>query len=273
MSARRPMAAAAGPLPITVVMPTMRADRHLDTAVRSVLRDDVDELELVVVLDGLDPRDVHLPRHDRLRVVALPERRGTPAALNAGAHAGTGPLIARLDADDVALPGRFEAQRTELARRPDLVCLGSSVSLIDDDDAPLGDWPAATGPGLAETLLRRNVFVHSSTVYRREAFEAVGGYDERCTRMQDYELWLRLATIGGLDSLPDVLTAYRVHPGQHSRNTPPWGAPARRVRASRLALARHLGRPTPVQHVENAAWSAAQALRHAGLRRPGYLRA
>jgi len=262
----------AGPLPMSVVMPTMRADRHLATAVRSVLRDDVEELELVVVLDGLDPRDVDLPRDDRLRVVALPERRGTPAALNAGAAAGTGPLIARLDADDVALPGRFEAQRAEFARRPGLVCLGSSVSLIDDDDAPVGAWPAATGPGLAEALLRRNVFVHSSTVYRRAAFEAVGGYDERCTRMQDYELWLRLATTGELDSLPEVLTAYRVHPGQHSRNTPPWGAPARQVRASRLALARHLGRPTPVQHVENAAWSAAQALRHTGLRRSAYLR-
>jgi GT2 family glycosyltransferase len=127
--------------------------------------------------------------------------------------------------------------------------------------------------GIPVAMLRRNAFVHSSVMIRRAALELVGGYDERCVRMQDYDLWLRLASVGGVANLSDELVSYRVHDGMHSRVTSPFGRPARCVLASRIALARHLGRTTARQHAENALWTAAQVLRHAGLRRPRYLAA
>lgn len=255
---------------VSVVIPTVRLDEHFRAAVRSVLDQEFTDFELVVVLDGVAATDSDIPEDARISVVQHASRLGTPRSLNDGIAASSAPLIARLDADDIARPDRLALQVGRFAVQAELVALGSSARVIDLTGAAIGtiDAPVGVGP---EALLRRNVFVHSSTMFRREALIAVGGYDERCTRMQDYDLWLRLCTQGDIDNLPEQLVDYRVHPDMHSRATSPFGPSARRVRAARLALASQLGRPRTAQHLENAAWTSAQLVRHLGLRRPRYL--
>lgn len=254
---------------VSVVMPTVWLNEHFTKALDSVLAQTLRDLELIVVLDGIEDVDGVIPADDRIVVVRHETRRGTPAALNSGIAVARAPFVARLDADDLAKPERLERQLAVLRRRPDLVLLGSFAEVVDSVGESTGRIETPT-EAIPTAMLRRNAFVHSSVVIRRAALDLVGGYDERCNRMQDYDLWLRLARVGAVANLPETLVSYRVHDGMHSRVTSPFGPAARCVMASRIALARHLGRAAVRQHVENAVWTAAQVLRHARLRRPRY---
>lgn len=255
---------------VSAVIPAARRDAHLTAAVESLLAQTVTDLEVLVVLDGASGGS-SLPTDPRVRVVELTTRQGTPAALNHGLALARAPFVARLDADDLAHPTRFAEQLAHLREHQELIGVGSPVALIDEDDRPIGELDVPVGEDTAPLLLTRNVFVHSSMLLRRSALEAVGGYDTRCSRMQDYDLWLRLSRIGRLDNIPERLTSYRVHADMHSRRTSPFGLPARTVRRSRRALAAHLGQPRLVQLGRDASWTAAQLARHLGLRAPRYL--
>ena len=256
---------------VSVVIPAIAVDDLLLEAVSSALGQTWSRLEVVVVLDGATGDESDLPVDPRLLVVRLERRSGTPVALNTGIAASHGEFVARLDADDLAEPQRIARQMSVFAARPELVALGSSVTVVDAEGAPLRHLVAPTGPDLRRMLLTRNALTHSATTYRRAAFDLVGGYDTRCTRMQDYDLWLRLATVGPIDNVPEALISYRVHEGQHSRRTPPWGPATRSVLAGRRRLAAALGSPPAAQRARDAVWIAAQFVRHVGLRRPRYL--
>ncbi|MFZ7086618.1 glycosyltransferase [Curtobacterium sp. RRHDQ10] len=256
---------------VSVLVPVARVDDHLFVAIDSLLRQTLRAVEVVVVLDGTGAAS-DLPDDPRITVHRFPVRRGTPAALNHGLAMARADLIARLDADDVAEPDRLERQVRVLAARPELLGIGSAVALVDDLGRDLGVLDVPLGDDAVRRLLTRNVFVHSTMLVRRSALESVGGYDVRCRRMQDYDLWLRLGMTGPLANMPDRLTKYRVHDGQHSRRTSPFGRSARTVRRSRRRLARHLGEPLLNQLARDAVWTAAQIVRHAGLRAPRYLR-
>jgi glycosyltransferase involved in cell wall biosynthesis len=256
---------------VSFVVPTVRFDPWLQIAVDSVLQQTHDDLEVIVVVD--DPTAVGTLDHDpRVSVVRMPRRSGSAAAINAGVLRARGEYIGRLDADDVAEPSRLAAQVARLDDEPDLVALGTCATVVDAEGTPIGSIDNPASADLGAALLRKNVLVHSSVLLRRTALDAVGGYDSRCVRMQDYDLWLRLARVGRLSNVPERLTQYRVHGTMHSRSTSPFSASAQRVRASRTALARAQGRSVAGQRFRNLAWTASQAARHWRLRPPAYLR-
>ena len=257
---------------VTIAIPTVRLDDHLDAAVVSVLAQTVVDLEVVVALDGVLPESDRRSWMDdpRIRVVASRTKRGTAATLNTVLEATEAPFFARLDADDVAEPRRLERQLAALDEHPQWCGVGSAATVVDEHGRPFGHIDVPT-EDTARLLLKRNVFVHSAMVLRRAPLERVGGYDPRCVRMQDYDLWLRMSTTCVLGNLPERLVQYRVHRDMHSRRTPALSASTRTVLASRRRLAEHLRVPLPLQHVRDVGWTAGQVLRNAGVRRPRYL--
>lgn len=260
---------------VSVVICTIRFDALLDDAVESVLVQSEIDLELILVLDG-----VRLVRREwmsdpRVNLVILDARRGTPVALNAGILAAGAPLIARLDADDLMLPGRLRAQKDLLDSRPEIDCVATPVRVIDHEGRRLGSLSMPDSPArIRRTLLLRNCIVHSSVMYRRARIVYVGGYSVRNLRSQDYELFLRMSWCDmWIASIPGEFTAYRVHSNQASRNTSPWAGYTREVLRARLLLAESYG---PLEHFiqlfRNLAWFGMQVLRHYGLRMPRYLK-
>lgn len=259
---------------VSVVVPAIRVDSYLTDAIESLLAQTLSDIEVVLVLDGIGRRglpDWSLDR--RVTVLAVKARQGTPTALNLGISAARGRFIARLDADDVAEATRLSTQVEYLEANPSVLCVGSGAMIIDSSGTELGALDAPTGVARVRTgLTRRNVLTHSSVIFRREAFARVGAYDPSCRRMQDYELFLRIAAIGEIDNLPQKLVRYRVHPGQHSRNSSPWASYTRLVLARRRELAKALGLSGARQFFHDAAWWSAQVARHYGIARPGYIR-
>ncbi|GAA2021971.1 glycosyltransferase [Terrabacter terrae] len=229
--------------------------------------------EVIVVVDG--PAMNAFPawvRDKRVRVLVLGVHRGTPVALNVGLNSSEATYIARLDSDDVAEPARLSKAVEYLEAHENVVAVGTQGYLIDPDGAEIGclDMPVGRA-NVKRSLLRRNSLIHSSVVFRREAMLRVDGYDEDCLRMQDYDLFLRLALVGDLDNLSGRLINYRVHGGMSSKATSPYRVYTRRVLASRYSLYRASGHGRFSGFAHNTLWWVAQVLRHHGLRRPRYL--
>lgn len=204
---------------VSVVMPVRDGERWLDEAVGSILAQTMHELELVVVDDGSTDGSPRLlagaaERDARVRILRH-DRQGLTAALDRGVRASQAEYVARMDADDVALPQRLELQAAFLDARPDVALVGGAVIATDEEGKPCGTLRYPVGDRAIRVALRRyNCFVHPAVMFRRSAYLQAGGY--RIDRAQDYDLWLRLAEEWRLANLSEPVLRYRQHRHQIS---------------------------------------------------------
>jgi glycosyltransferase involved in cell wall biosynthesis len=191
--------------------------RWLSTAIQSLLGQTLGDLELIVVDDGSTddtPALLSAVRDPRL-VVERQARAGLAVALNRALERARAPLLARLDADDVALPARLERQRAFLQVHPDVGLLGTAARVIDETGRDVGMVrPPEDDRAIRRALIRRNPFVHSSIMLRRTLAIAAGGYDVSFPVAQDYDLWLRLSAVTRMANLPEPLVIRRLVPGR-----------------------------------------------------------
>lgn len=201
---------------ISVVMPVHNGEDYIEPAVDSVLNQTFSDFELIVVDDGSSDRTVErLQKYpdSRLRIYQqLPQ--GLAPALNQGLRLCQGEFVARMDADDICLPKRFERQVTFLEAHPEVVAVGSEVLLIDPDG-----WPIAlrghhqSHPQIEKELLAGlgGAITHPTLMVRQQALAKIGGYSEARPTNEDLQLYLQLGEVGQLANLPEVLLHYRVH--------------------------------------------------------------
>lgn len=206
---------------ISVVLPVRDGERFLAAALDSVLSQKGVELELVVIDDGSrDGTPAMLAacaaRDARVRVVAG-EGRGLARALNLGLAAARGRYVARMDADDIALPGRLEAQLSYLERHPEIGVLGTQAWRIDETGRRIGRARVPVGAArVAADLDVSAVLIHPTVMMRRELPARVGGYRPAFDTAEDHDLWLRLRPLAGIDNLSEPLLLYRSHGGQQT---------------------------------------------------------
>jgi len=204
---------------VSVVMAVYNGEPWLGEALASILGQSLIDLEFIVVDDGsTDGTPKRLAAIGDTRVSVLRQSRsGQTAALNRGLRAARAPLIARIDADDVALPERLARQAAFLADHPDVGLLGTAAREI----APSGGVvqtlvPPADDRALRRALMRANPFIHSSVMFRRAVIDLVGGYDESFAVAQDYDLWLRMSRVTQLANLTEPMVLRRLAPGRLS---------------------------------------------------------
>jgi Glycosyl transferase family 2 len=213
-------AKALSPAPrVSVVLPVRDGATFLEQALESILSQTLRELELIVVDDGSTDATpqilaVAASRDPRVHIVQL-QGSGLVAALNEGCAAAVAPYVGRLDADDVALPGRLERQAALLDADPKVGVVGGAYFAIDAAGRRRAKFHTPTGDAALRTRLARyNVFAHPATTFRREAFEQAGRY--RLAEAEDYDLWLRISERWRLASIREPVLEYRHHRGQIS---------------------------------------------------------
>ncbi len=203
---------------VSVVMPVYNGVGYLGQAVESVLAQEFRDFEFVIVDDGsTDASPELLQRYaaadSRIRIIRR-SNTGIVGALNDGLSAARAPLVARMDADDISLPSRLVRQVEHMARNPRCVAVGSRILLIDADGWPICQMcQQRTHAEIDEVNLRAGgaALNHPSVVFRRDAVLAAGGYRQEMIYAEDLDLWLRLAEVGELYNLPEVLVHYRMH--------------------------------------------------------------
>jgi GT2 family glycosyltransferase len=208
---------------VSVVVPVYDGRRHLRAVVEAALAQQVDrELEILLVDDGSADGSRALAQvlareHPAVRALDGP-RRGAPAAINAGVAAGSHPLILQLDQDVVALPGYLEALLVALEADADLAGVQGHYVTTPED----GLWVRVAGLDLAQRYasIPGDLTDHvctGNTLYRRQALEAVGGFDESIGYGYDNDMSYRLGKAGWrLAIARSARSLHRMPPGPRS---------------------------------------------------------
>jgi len=207
-------------VPLVSVLLAVHDDaRWVRLAVESVLRQTLGDLELIVVDDASTdetPALLAAIPDPRLAVIANDEQLGLAASLNRALDRATGRYIARLDADDVALPERLEAQVARIRRAPAAAVVGTAVLDLDEAGRPgrLHRMPQGATAVRWQALFG-SPFFHPSVLFDRESLETHElRYEPALLESEDYDLWTRLLTFVDGDNLAEPLVLKRVHPGQ-----------------------------------------------------------
>jgi glycosyltransferase involved in cell wall biosynthesis len=238
---------------VSVVMPVRNGERFLRQAMASVRDQTVTDWELIVVDDGstdATPEILRAAAAGDSRVgVHRREGGGVGPALRMGCSLASAPLIARMDADDVCRPQRLERQLELLALHPRVAVVGAGVEYVDHLARPVKvAVPPVDDAGIRQRLEVETVFFHPTVVFRREAYEAVGGYRDVAVPAEDLDLWLRLAERHELANVPEPLLEYRLHADQQL--VAGVGGAARAVLAVRASAAsRRRGEEDPLDTV------------------------
>lgn len=207
---------------ISVLITAYNSAPFIGDAIRSIIGQAVDDIECVVVDDGSTDDTVRAIRAAGDSRVRLIEggRIGRGRALNLALLRSRGELIAIQDADDLSHPRRLEIEREALAQHPEFAGVGTGQILFEGDAAPSWPvWEAGSTPFPVRDTGRKLIFLnpvsHTTLLLRREALEAVGGYDESRKCLFDWDLLIRLAAAGRrVGRLPIPLAAKRIHPAQ-----------------------------------------------------------
>src|SRR5262245_22208193 len=208
---------------VSVVVPAFNAERFLERALLSALRQTHPPLEVIVVNDGSRDGTAGVARSLGEPVIVIDrENRGLSVARNTGILAARGDLIAFLDADDSWQPRKLERQLELLARNPATLACFTATEYTTAAGEPRGQSVAPRHPDLVEDLLLHSCVIGppSAGLFRREVFETIGLFDPRLSQCSDWDLWLRLAERGPVAFLPEVLVRYELHDANMSRDIP-----------------------------------------------------
>jgi glycosyltransferase involved in cell wall biosynthesis len=211
-------------------MPVRNGMPWLEEAVQSILAQELEEdFEVLIINDGSEDgtRDyLDSLRDERIRIVHFEDNKGIVEALNTGIALAKGKYLARMDADDVSLPQRFDLQKRFLDDNPDYGLVGTDIeafshisgSQIEQQAAIVEKWfnDGHSHDELKALLLLGNPITHPSVMFRKTVLEEVGGYRSEYEYAEDYDLFVRLSRITKMAKIPRKLLRYRVHPSQTS---------------------------------------------------------
>ena len=237
----------------------------------SVDRQTLRPTEAVIVQDGPVP-DALAAEFARIviespipvRLVQLPENRGLAEALNRGLDAVSTPVVARMDADDVSVPERFERQWARIEAGLDLVGTGMAEFESDPDRPVSVRTPPVGSERIREHARTHNPFNHPTMMYRVEALERVGRY-QPFGKMEDYWLGVRLINAGAnVDNISEPLLRYRVGAGAFARRGG-WTEARTEWRLQRELL--RMGFVTRGQYLRNVVVKGVYRLLPAGVKR------
>lgn len=203
------------PPTVSVLMPVRNGLPHLGAAIESLLGQSLTDFELVIVDDGSTDGTLSYLKQaadSRVRVFSLPSV-GIAEALNFGLDRCRAPLVARMDADDVAVQHRLAYQVQQLQDRRGVAVLAGAVQPMGacGNDAGPPWTPPQSSAGIRWRLYFTNPIAHPSVMFRRDVVLQSGGYSTEFEAAEDYELWLRLARTTQIEATPEVVLRYRVH--------------------------------------------------------------
>jgi glycosyltransferase involved in cell wall biosynthesis len=207
---------------VSVVMSVFNGERYLDEAIESILSQSFSDFEFIAIDDGSTDGsgtllEFYQKKDSRLRVYHQ-DNRGLVESLNRGCGLAQGEYLARMDADDIAVPDRLSWQVSFLQQNPEIAVLGGAIERIDSSGKSLEvkHYPV-TDREIKAALLHTSALPHPAVLIRKETFRCVGGYRAAFVDAEDYDLWLRISERWQLANLDRVLLKYRVHAGQVSR--------------------------------------------------------
>jgi len=203
---------------VSVILPAYNCEKFIGKAIQSVLQQTLTDFELIIVNDGstdntesiiltfTDPRIVYQKNS---------ENKGLIYSLNKAIEIADGKYIARMDADDICLPGRLARQKTFLDQNEDIAVVASTIDFINEQEEKKGIWEldrkTITPQQIKKAILKQNCIAHPTVMIRSEIAKK-NKYKEYQKNIEDYDLWLRLLNRGfSISKINEPLLLYRLH--------------------------------------------------------------
>ncbi|TDE04571.1 glycosyltransferase family 2 protein [Flavobacterium hiemivividum] len=202
---------------VSVVLPVYNCENYVKQAIQSILNQTFRDFELLIIDDASTDETVKIINSytdNRIQLILKPLNSGYTNSLNYGIQIAKGKYIARMDGDDISMLNRFAKQVSFLEVNHEVIVCGSWFRVI-------GSGKVIQLPENADLikshLLRGNCIAHPSVMIRKESLNRLSAvYDANREPAEDYDLWTRLALIGKLHNLQEVLLDYRIHNNQVS---------------------------------------------------------
>ena len=205
---------------ITALMSVFNGEKWLLESLESMRNQTFQDFEMLLIDDGstdCTPDILHdfAASDARVRIITK-GNTGLTDSLNIGVSEARGSWIARMDADDVASPNRFELQIKHITSEPNIVLVGSGFYVKNGVD--LNDTVHYV-PGTHTQLVRRlermkGFFPHSSAMYKASTVRDIDGYDQNAKLNEDWDLWLRFSEVGQIAAVRKPLVLIRKHDDQ-----------------------------------------------------------
>jgi len=201
---------------ISVILPVYNAEKYIEEAINSILEQAYQNFELIIINDGSTDTSLSVinqyEKNNKVRIVTQ-ENKGLIFTLNKGIDLAKGQYIARMDADDIAHPERFEKQISLFEANPSLgVCSASTENFGAETDLTIR---SDDNDNLKATLLFWPPFAHPAAMIKRSVLSDNNiKYREEFKHCEDFDLWSQLAPYGEFSNVTEVMLKYRVHPEQ-----------------------------------------------------------
>jgi glycosyltransferase involved in cell wall biosynthesis len=200
---------------VSVIMAVYNGEKYLSEAVESILGQTFGNFEFIIINDGSTDRSPNIIEgywiRDKRIIVISQENTGLAAALNRGLVVAKGKYIARMDADDISLPQRFEKQIAFMEKHEEIGLCGTWIENFGANGSTSVRLP--TDPEIIRcTLLFGFCIAHPSVMIRKDVLDAHSlAYNSEYRYGQDYDFWERFSRCSKLANIPEVLLRHRHH--------------------------------------------------------------
>ncbi|WP_415033765.1 glycosyltransferase [Azonexus sp.] len=211
---------------VTVIIACYNHAPYIAQSIQSVLNQTYPNIELLVVDDGSSDDSAKIIKALQARYsfdFTEQSNQGLSSTLNRAITRARGSLIAPFGSDDVMLPERISLQVAYMQDKPEVGICAGNIQLIDSRGEAIGKPEAKRAQlcrfDFSDIFLDRVPLPPAATMlFRKSALQAAGGFNSEI-RLEDLQIWLKITHAGyTIDSLPQVLAQYRVHPTNTFKN-------------------------------------------------------
>jgi len=203
---------------VTIYMPAYNCQDYIVESVKSALNQTYKNIEICIHDDGSNDDTLAVLkksfRFNRKVKITSSENGGISHASNSAISRGRGELILQLDSDDILHPTALEKLVKEIGN--DIICSYGTFDRINKIGEKIDEgW---NWPYYSHSRLMRSMIIHHPRLFRRDAWELVGGFNENLVNAVDYDFFLRLAEIGDMRHINEKLYSYRIHESSTSQD-------------------------------------------------------
>ena len=206
---------------VSVVIPAYNSEQYIATCIDSVLGQTYQNLEVIVVDDGSTDKTVQIIAEynsDRIKIYSQ-INSGAASARNHGVQKASGEWIAFIDSDDIWSTDKLQKQLEHCSdyqwSHTDSYFLGD----IYEKNTRVSDLSEKHSGDIFTRLLIENFIGTSCVVIKKAIFQEIGGFSTSYRALQDWELWIRVASKYDICYCEEPLVYYRVHSASTSRST------------------------------------------------------
>jgi glycosyltransferase involved in cell wall biosynthesis len=205
---------------VSIYMAMYNNEKYLAETLDSILAQTFKDFELIITDDGSSDNSLviakdYAKRDNRIRVLSFPHRGQTATRNEAVKYADpNSKYLMNHDSDDISFPVKIERLVKYLEEHPEIAAVGCFAECFDDEGNLKGQYRGECKPEkIRETFGKANPMIHSATLFRREVFNKIGGYNNKFQLCEDYDFFARALMKGfNLANIPDVLHRVRLHP-------------------------------------------------------------